>query len=183
MFPYWFMVPAMFASESETEARILKIYRISLEYKCWCMYCIVATGQGHKPYSLHTHCIGVCNLYYIVIFINIWFAIWRLNKYILYAKGLSKGMQATQSVKWNECTNEKMTWNTQDMNLSWYVPNANVDHTISGWRTAISTLDHSATTTNDYTAAHPCTWSILNTCIFKCWSVKLRKRGRGNLIV
>ncbi len=36
------------------------------------------------------------------IFINIRFAIWRLNKYILYAKGLSKGMQATQSVKWNE---------------------------------------------------------------------------------
>ncbi len=25
-----------------------------------------------------------------------------MNKYILYAEGLSKGMQATQSVKWNE---------------------------------------------------------------------------------
>ncbi len=36
------------------------------------------------------------------IFINIWFAIRRLNKYILYAEGLSKGMQATQSVLWNE---------------------------------------------------------------------------------
>ncbi len=39
---------------------------------------------------------------FLQIFINIWFAIWRLNKYILYAKGLSKGMQATQSAKWNE---------------------------------------------------------------------------------
>ncbi len=54
-------------------------------------------------------------------------------------------MQATQSVKWNENTNEKMIWNTQDLNLSWYVPKANVDHTISGQGTAISTLDHSAT--------------------------------------
>ncbi len=34
--------------------------------------------------------------------INIWFAIRRLNKYILYDDGLSKGTQATQSVKWNE---------------------------------------------------------------------------------
>ncbi len=38
-----------------------------------------------------------------------------------------------------------MTWNTQDMNLSWYVTKANVDHTISGQGTAISILDHSAT--------------------------------------
>ncbi len=33
------------------------------------------------------------------IFIDIYLAIRRLNKYILYAKGLSKGTQATQSVK------------------------------------------------------------------------------------
>ncbi len=39
-----------------------------------------------------------------------------------------------------KCTNEKMTSNTQDTNLSSYVPKANVDHTISG------TLDHSTTT-------------------------------------
>ncbi len=39
-----------------------------------------------------------------------------------------------------------MTWNTQDTNLSSYVPKANVDHTISGQGTADSTLDHSATT-------------------------------------
>ncbi len=45
-----------------------------------------------------------------------------------------------------KCTNEKMTWNTQDTNLSSYVPKANVDHTISGQGTGISTLDHSATT-------------------------------------
>ncbi len=34
--------------------------------------------------------------------INMWFAIRILNKYILYTEGLSKGMQATQSIKWNE---------------------------------------------------------------------------------
>ncbi len=44
-----------------------------------------------------------------------------------------------------KCTNQKITWNTQDTNLSWYVPKANVDHTISGQGTVISTLDHSAT--------------------------------------
>ncbi len=42
--------------------------------------------------------------------------------------------------------NEKMTWNTQDTNLSSYVPKANVDHTIGGQGTGNSTLDHSATT-------------------------------------
>ncbi len=53
-------------------------------------------------------------------------------------------MQATQSVNEMKCTNEKMTCNTQDTNLSWYVPKANVDHTIRGQGTSI--LDHSATT-------------------------------------
>ncbi len=84
---------------------------------------------------------------FIYIFINIWLAIKRLNKYILYVDGLSKGTPATSSVK-NEMksANEKMTWNTQDMNLSWYVHKANVEHTISGQQTAISTLDYSTTT-------------------------------------
>ncbi len=39
-----------------------------------------------------------------------------------------------------------MTWNTKDMNLSWYVPKPNGDHTISVKGTAGSTLDHAATT-------------------------------------
>ncbi len=71
------------------------------------------------------------------------FAIIRLNKYILYAEGLSKGMQATQSVKWNEMYKWK-----DDMKYPGYepVPKAYVDHTISDQGTAISTLDHSATT-------------------------------------
>ncbi len=41
-------------------------------------------------------------------------------------------------------TNETMTLNIQDTNLSWYV--ANVDHTISGQGTATSTFNHSPTT-------------------------------------
>ncbi len=43
-----------------------------------------------------------------------------------------------------KCINEKMTYNIHDMNLSWYVPKANVDRTTRGQGT--STLDYSATT-------------------------------------
>ncbi len=39
-------------------------------------------------------------------------------------------MQAIQSVKRNEMYKWKVTWNTQDTNLSSYVPKANMDHTI-----------------------------------------------------
>ncbi len=38
-----------------------------------------------------------------------------------------------------KCTNEKITWNAQDMNLHICVPKANVDHTISGEGTIIIT--------------------------------------------
>ncbi len=68
------------------------------------------------------------------IFINIRFAIRRLNKYILYAKGLSKGTQATQSVKWSEMYKWK-----DDMLYPGYEPEQLC-------ATDISTLDHSATT-------------------------------------
>ncbi len=51
------------------------------------------------------------------IFINIWFAIRWLNKYILFDKGLFKGMQATQSVKWN-----KMYKWEDDMKYTGYEP-------------------------------------------------------------
>ncbi len=36
------------------------------------------------------------------IFVNIWFVIQRMNKYILYVNRISKGMQVNKSVKWNE---------------------------------------------------------------------------------
>ncbi len=39
--------------------------------------------------------------FHVFIIIKRWFAIWRLNKYILYGKGFLKA-QATHSVKWNE---------------------------------------------------------------------------------
>ncbi len=68
-----------------------------------------------------------------------------INTYIV--EGLSKGTQATKKVSSEmKCINENMTWNTQDTNLSWCVPNAYVNHTIRGQGTAISTLGHSATT-------------------------------------
>ncbi len=78
------------------------------------------------------------------IFINIWFAIQRLNKYIL--KGVPETRRSPKVSNEMKCTNEKMRWNTQDTNLSWYVPKVNVDHTIRVQETAISTLHHSATT-------------------------------------
>ncbi len=40
-----------------------------------------------------------------------------MNKYILYAKGLSKGTQVTQSIKWNEIYKWKV-----DMKFSGYEP-------------------------------------------------------------
>ncbi len=46
-----------------------------------------------------------------------WFAIRRLNKYILYARGLSKGMQTTQNVKWND-----MYKRQYDMEYTGYEP-------------------------------------------------------------
>ncbi len=74
---------------------------------------------------------------FLLIFINIWFAIRRLNKYILYAEELlCKGMQATQSVKWNEMYKWK-----DDMKYLGYEPELVWGHTISDQGTAIRTLD------------------------------------------
>ncbi len=83
---------------------------------------------------------------FIIFIINIRFAIRRLNKYIIYGKGFLKAPRPPKVSNEMKFTNEKMTWNTQDTNLSSYVLKANVDHTISGQETGISTLDHSATT-------------------------------------
>ncbi len=52
-----------------------------------------------------------------VSFFNIWFAIRRLNKYILYSNSLSKGMHATQYVTWNEMYKSKV-----DMKYPGYEP-------------------------------------------------------------
>ncbi len=63
-------------------------------------------------------------------------------------KGFLKARRPPKMSNKIKYTNEKMTRNTHDTNLSSYVPKAkaNVDHTISGQGTGISTLDHSATT-------------------------------------
>ncbi len=74
-------------------------------------------------------------------FINIWFVVRRCWKAFWRHVGHPKCQ-----MKWNlqmKRDDMKSTWNTI---LSWYVPKANVDHTISGQGTAISTLDHLATT-------------------------------------
>ncbi len=51
-------------------------------------------------------------------------------------KGFLKARRPPKVSNGMKCTNEKMTWNTQDTNLSRYVPKAN----------GISTLDDLATT-------------------------------------
>ncbi len=72
---------------------------------------------------------------------------WLNTHYML--KSILKVRKPPKMSNEMKCTNEKMTWHTQDTNLSWYMAKANVDHTISGQRTVISTLDHSATTPRD----------------------------------
>ncbi len=68
-----------------------------------------------------------------------------INTYYML-KGFLKAHRPPKVSTVMKCTNEKMTWNTQDTDLSTYVPKANVDHTISGQGTGISTLNHLATT-------------------------------------
>ncbi len=72
-----------------------------------------------------------------------------INTYYML-KGFLKASRPPTVTNEMKCTNEKMTWNTQDTNLNSYVPKANVDHTISGQGTGISTLDHSASTPRTY---------------------------------
>ncbi len=59
-------------------------------------------------------------------------------------KGFLKALRPPKVSNGMKCTNDKMTCNTQDMNLSWYVPKANVDHTVRGQ--GISTFDNTVTT-------------------------------------
>ncbi len=71
-----------------------------------------------------------------------------------------------------------MIWNNQDTNLSWYVPKANVDHTISGQATADSTLDHSATTPiMQYIAQTQYVYDILS-LVYTIWPVAALTRIR-----
>ncbi len=61
-------------------------------------------------------------------------------------KGFLKARRLPKVSNEMKCTDEKMAWNCQDKNCSSSVPMANVDHTISGYRTGTSTVDHLATT-------------------------------------
>ncbi len=80
-----------------------------------------------------------------------------INTYYML-KGFLKARMPPKVSNEMKYTNEKMTWNTQNTNLSSYVPKANVGHTISGKGTSISTLDHSVTTPR---AVHVCMKLIL----------------------
>ncbi len=75
--------------------------------------------------------------------------IYAFNKYILYGKCFLKATKVSNEMK---CRNKRMTWNTQYTNLSWYMPKVNVDHTINGHGTAISTLAHTSVGYNNYYA-------------------------------
>ncbi len=100
-------------------------------------------------------------------FINIWFAIERLNKYILYARWLSKGMQATQSVKWNEMYKWKDDMKYPGCNLSWYMPKAYVHHTIGSQGIGyFSTIDQLATSSRAHIESIGIVWWL--SCL-RCW--------------
>ncbi len=73
------------------------IHRIQKGYRLWPDTSTLSQRWRWTPGRSDLFCLAIQ-----YIFINIWFVIRRLNKCILYAKGLSNGMQATQSVKWNE---------------------------------------------------------------------------------
>ncbi len=47
----------------------------------------------------------------------------KINTYYML-KGFLKARMPTKELNEMKCTNEKMTWNTQDTNLSSYVPKA-----------------------------------------------------------
>ncbi len=84
---------------------------------CWsstfCRICGTTLTHNRCISTWPSNCLLLDPYSYLSIFINIWFAIRRLNKYMLYGKGFLKAhTQATQSEM--KCTNEKMTWNTQD---------------------------------------------------------------------
>ncbi len=68
--------------------------------------------------------------------------VWINTYYML--KGFLKARRPPKVSNEMKCTNEKMICNTEDTNLSLYVPKTNVDHTIRSQ--VYSTLDHSATT-------------------------------------
>ncbi len=90
-----------------------------------------------------------------------------INTYYMLM-GFLKARRPPKESNEMKCTNENMTWNTQDTNLSSYVPKANVDHTISDQGTGISTLYHSATTPRTPMChfmdwSHPCYLSYITT--------------------
>ncbi len=66
-----------------------------------------------------------------------------INTYYMQ-NGFLKACRPSRVSNETNYTNVKMIWNTLD--LSSYVPKANLDHNISDHETGISTLDHSATT-------------------------------------
>ncbi len=88
---------------------------------------------------------------------------WRNTYYML--KGFLKACRPPIVSNEMKYTNKKMTWNIQDTNLSSYVPKANVDHTISEQGTAISALNHSATTPRVFVYA-----LLLQS--MSCWTVQ-----------
>ncbi len=114
----------------------------------------ICSKTGHTLFLqvraiLTTICIWFHN--FILPNLNRLIYLWRLHIFlILYGKGFLKVCMPPKMSNEIKCTNERMTWNTQDTNLSWYMPKANVDHTISGQGTAISNLDHSTTTLRVY---------------------------------
>ncbi len=68
--------------------------------------------------------------YYSLLIYDLQSEDWINTYYML--KGFLKARRPSKVSNEMKCTNEKMRWNTQDTNLSSYVPKANVDHTISG---------------------------------------------------
>ncbi len=72
---------------------------------------------------------GVLNMISLLLIYDLQSKDWINTYYML--QGFLKAHMPPKVSDEMKCTNKKMIWNTQDTNLSWYLPNVNVDHIIS----------------------------------------------------
>ncbi len=101
-----------------------------------------------QPVTIHT--MSIINNSYIAINLSIdscesCYKIYRSNIECPIMREVYRSPESNYPKCHMKCTNEKMTWTTQDANLSSYVPKANVDHTIKWPRNCylhLSLLDH-----------------------------------------
>ncbi len=122
-----------------TQLKVLTISQVAnSSTHDWSLLYFTLTIKKTSPYEITLISLSIISLLIYDLLSQLW-----INTYYMLKSFLKASRPPKDEMK---CANEKMTWNTQDTNLSSYMPKANVDHTISGQGTGISTLYHSPTT-------------------------------------